>query len=373
MIPRSTTLSDDGRRLRRGLVWAAGALTALLIAVIVFAALDRSTIVDGPSGSSFVTTATGTAALHDALDRLGRDPRRIGRPLTAEVLDGLGSYLLADSEFGNFDQVERAALRGFVERGGVAVILGVPPGAILATFDVDAAWRGRPVGEADVVDPSSPARAVLGARFGSFQTGHDGVALASGPDGDLAVAFPRGDGSVVLIADSSLAHNATVLLADNAIFLEHVLIGPTGFDDYRHGFDDRPADGLLGAAPGNWSGAVMLGAVVLVLALTSYGRRFGAIEPRERVSAPDRSLFLDSVARSLRRSKGPLPLDPLEAAVAHRLGLPADADGAALADRAERAGVPAALVGRLADPDGDRAAVLDQTLATLMTTRGHGT
>jgi hypothetical protein len=373
VIPRSTTLTDEGRRLRRGLMWAGAAVIALLVAVIVFAALDRSTVVDGPSGSSFVTTATGTAAFHDALDRIGRDPRRIGRPLTPEALDELGSYLLADSEFGNFDQVERNALRGFVERGGVAVVLGMPPAALLATFDVDIVWRGTATGPGNVVDSGSPARTVNGARFGSFRPGHAGVTLASGPDADLAVAFRRGDGTVILVADSSLVHNASVRLADNAIFVDHLLPGPIGFDEYRHGYDDRPAEGMLAAAPGNWTGAALLGIVVLVLVLASYGRRFGAVEPRERVTAPDRSLFLESVARSLRRSEGPIPIDPLQAAVAHRLGLPADADGALLAVHAERAGVPAELTERLAGADPDRVAALDETLATLMTTRGQRT
>ena len=371
MIPRSTTLTEQGRLVRGRLLWGLGTLTAVLALAFAFIALDRSTVVDGPAGSSFATTATGTAALHDTLARVGRDPVQLREPLSPRVLDGVDSYLVTDVDFGQFDESELDALQAFVAGGGTAMIGGIPPRPVLDAFDVDLEWSGTPVGEVPVLWPLPNAETVHASRFGSFEPGHAGELIAGSSDRHLAVLFVHGTGVVVFVADSSVGHNATIDRADNVDFLGDLLDGRPGFDEYRHGYDDTPAGGLLAAAPGNWSGALVLGGIVLVLALVSYGRRFGPIEPERRELVPDRSTYIDAVARSLRRRGGTIPTGPLRLAVIRRLRLTPDATGADIAEAAQRIGLPADLTAALADGGTENPQVMDRALATLSTRRGH--
>ncbi len=365
MIPESSTITAEGKRLRESMLWGAATLVVLLVLAFLFLALDKSTVVDGPTGSSFVTTATGLAALHDVLDRDGRDPGRLQSPLSA--LDDYDVYLVSDVDFTSFAPTELSVLSDFVDDGGTAVLLGLPARAMLQALDIDIDWVGRAVGTVPVDSPEG--HTIDGARFGAFSPGHAGRVLAGSATRDLAVAFDRGAGTVVLIADSSVAHNATIAHVDNMDFLGEILEGRTLFDEYRHGFDDTPGTGLITAAPGNWSGALTLGGIVLALALVSYGRRFGPVEPRGRELAPDRSIFVDSVARSLRRAKTPIPLQPLQEAVRRELGLAPDTDPGKLMAAARREGVDDKLVDAL-DSDGvELAMALDHTLAALTNRR----
>lgn len=371
MIPRSTTLTEEGRRMRGRLLWGLGALTALLALAFAFIALDRSTVVDGPTGSSFATTATGTAAFHDTLARVGRDPLRIQEPLSAGVLGGVDAYAVFDVEFGQYDETELQALRAFVESGGTALIVGIPPNALLGVFDAELDWSGTSVGEVPVHVPLPHATTVRASRFGSFDPDHSGEPLAGSGERDLAVRFERGSGWVILVADSSVGHNATIDQADNVDFLGDVIEGRLGFDEFRHGYQNTSSGGLLAAAPGNWSGALVLGGIVLLIALVSYGRRFGPVEPGGRELVPDRSTYIDAVARSLRRADGTIPVEPLRSAVTRRLRLTSDATPDDIATAARRMGLPPDLVDALEHGGADDARVMDRALATLSTRRGH--
>jgi hypothetical protein len=371
MIPRSTTLTEDGRRVRGRLLWGLGTLAALVALAFAFIALDRSTVVDGPAGSSFATTATGTAALHDTLARVGREPVRLQEPLSPTLLSEVDSYVVSDVEFGQFDESELETLRAFVADGGNAVIAGIPPRAILEAFDVELEWSGTSVGEVPVLVPLPHAATVDASRFGSFDPGHSGDPVAGSPDRDLAVRFEQGAGSITFVADSSIGHNATIDRADNVDFLGDLIEGRPGFDEYRHGYQNTSTGGLLAAAPGNWPGALALGGIVLVLALVSYGRRFGPVEPESRELVPDRSTYIDAVARSMRRADGTTPLEPLRVAVTRRLRLTPDAATGDIADAARRVGLPPDLVDALEHGGAEDAQVMDRALATLSTRRGH--
>lgn len=319
MIPRSTTLTDEGRRIRGRIVWGAGALAALSVFAFVFLALDRSTVVDGPAGTSYATTATGTAALFDTLDRSGRQPVRLRTPLSDTTLAGVDTYVVADVGFGRYEPLELAALDRFVRSGGTAIVLGVPPDQISTTWELDAEWTGAPTGVVPTILPEAPQ--ADGTRFGSFSPGHGGTVIAGTDERHLVVSFDRDAGRVVLIADSSIAHNAAVARRDNVDVLGALIGDRPLFDEYRHGYsatDDAP--GLVGSAPGNWGGALVVGGVALAVTLLAYGRRVGPVEPSRRTTVPERVEFIDSVARSMRRAGDPLPTEPLLAALADRAG-----------------------------------------------------
>ncbi|HVR33127.1 MAG TPA: DUF4350 domain-containing protein [Acidimicrobiia bacterium] len=371
MIPRSTTLTGQGRQIRQRAIWGVAVLFVLVLLAVAFAMLDRSTVVDGATGSSFVTTATGLAALHDTLERAGRHPSRIQQPLSPAAMESLDAYLVSDVEFAQYAEIEMSALAGFVEAGGRILVLGVPPRALVDAFDIDLAWSGTPVGVVAVSVPLEHTSTLDASRFGSFARDHGGASLAGSPTADLVVRFTRGEGEIMFIADSSLAHNTTVGNADNIDLFGDLLTGRIGFDEYRHGYDDTPATGLISAAPGNWFGAGVLGVFVLALALVSYGRRFGTIEPQGRELVPERSTFIDSVARSMRRAGGSLPVVPLRKALQRELGLAADATTGDLRAAARARGVPAdILIGIESASATEQLHALDRTLATLFTRRG---
>lgn len=340
--------------MRGRILWGVGIVATLIALAFAFVLLDRSTVVNGPDGSSFVTAATGLAALHDTLEREGWESSRIERPLDPSATAGLGTYLLSDAEFAQYQAVELETLTRFVESGGSVWILGVPPRALVDGLDLDVDWVGTRAGVVPVLDPLPNAAEVDGSRFGLFEPGHSGELVAGTEDRHLVVRFLRGNGSVVLVADSSLAHNATIARADNVDLFGDLFDGTVGFDEYRHGYGQVESTGLIAAAPGNWEGALLIGAIVLVVGLGAYGRRLGPPEPTVRRLGPDRSEYLDALAHRLRRS-GPLPVEPLRLAVAHRLGVTGDAD---LAEAARSHGL---------DPSGDidDPRTLDHLLAEL--------
>lgn len=306
MIPASTTLTPTGRRIRSRIMWSVAAVAVLFALTFAFLALDRSTVVDGPDGSSFVTTATGLAALADTLERDGRQVVRIRRPLDPTVTNTLDSYVIADAGFGQYEASEVTALTRFVEEGGTVWILGVAPRSLQQAFELDAEWVGQRIGRVPVLEDLPHTSETEGARFGSFRPDHSGTTVAGDAGGDLVVRYQRGQGAVVLVADSSVAHNATVARADNIdLFGDLIGNGPIGFDEFRHGFrEDAETTGLIASAPGNWTGALALGAIVLVIGLVTYGRRLGPAEPTARPLVPDRSEYLDAMAHRLHRAGG---------------------------------------------------------------------
>lgn len=363
MMGPSTTITPQGRALRSRMLWAAAAGVALVALSFVFTVVDRGTVVDGPTGSTFVTTATGTAALFETLDRVGRDTMRVTTPISSEALRGLDTYVVADQATAAFQPGEIDALVEFREAGGTVVVLGPPPTELTAAFGIDVEWSAETVGEAEIAVPTAHVTRLEAPRFGAFTPGHAGTVLAGSAAGDLVVSF---DG-VVLISDGAVAHNATVDLADNVDFLGALLTGRVGFDEFHHGFREGSANGLLDAAPGNWEGASLMAAVALVVILVSYGRRFGSPEPSDRALAPDRAVFLEAVGRALRRVGGALPVAPLREAVWHRLGVGPDAAADEVARRARQLGLDDPLADEVAT--GQDPTALDRALAATSTRR----
>ncbi|MDX1448310.1 MAG: DUF4350 domain-containing protein, partial [Acidimicrobiia bacterium] len=265
MIPRSETLTAEGRRMRNRIMWGVGIVVALVALAFAFVVLDRSTVVNGPDGSSYVTAATGLAALHDTLEREGRSAVRIDRPLDPSFTAELDTYLVSDAEFGQYQPGELEALERFVENGGSVWILGVPPRALAEGFELDVDWVGSRAGTVPVLEALPNTETVEGSRFGQFDPDHSGEPVAGTDQAHLVVRFARGAGSVVLVADSSLAHNATVDRADNVDLFGDLAGSTIGFDEYRHGYGRPDSTGLLEAAPGNWEGALIVGAIALVV------------------------------------------------------------------------------------------------------------
>lgn len=179
----------------------------------------------------------------------------------------------------------------------------------------------------------------------SIDTDSDLLPLAGEPP--VAAAFEVGSGVVVYIADGSMLWNPS-LEQNGPWIVSLVPDGPVRFDEVRHGFMAAPASetptGLLAALPESVRRVTLLLIPVLVLALITYGRRFGPPEETERQIAPPRRELVDAVAGLMARMG-----DPVEAAglvpvrlrevVARRVGLPADASPETLVDRAQELGL----------------------------------
>jgi hypothetical protein len=331
MTVRSTTLTPEGRAIRRRLVVGAASFAGLVVLVTVISALSRSEVVDGPDGSSHVTTARGLAALFRTLERLGADPVRLERAVAAEDLRGAGAFVVADPDGTGYSPVEVSALRRFVEGGGTVVLAGYRDPDLAAGLlgEVPAEAAGS-AGTAVLV-PLAPGAPAADPAPRAVEAGPALPLVATRPGGAALVATVAVDeGLVHLVPDSSLLVNQFVGHPGN-IGLAVRLTGTARviFDEYRHGF--READlGGLPSLPGRWDRVARLGAVVLLVALFVYGRRLGAPEPARLLPAPERRLYLESVARTLRRTRRPLaataPVRRRAAElVARRASLPPDA------------------------------------------------
>lgn len=295
-----TTMTEEGRRLRTNILTGVVGTLLVMLALIVVAIFGDPEAVDGPDGSSFVTTPQGTAALAETIERTGGRVVRHLSPLDGPALDGVDAVVAADVGSATYDPFEIAALAAFVEAGGTVLLAGRPNGDLVSALVGEVpAWSAtttlsgtRTLGDGVVVS----------GRFGVFEPGN-GLPLVVADTRDLAVAYGVGSGVVILVADSAILSNATLDRASNAHFaLSLVGEGAVLFDEFRHGFTDQGRTGLIAAAPDGWRNAGLLAALATVVALIVYGRRFGPPEPEGRDFVPSRDRLIIAVGSTLRRT-----------------------------------------------------------------------
>lgn len=299
-----TTITAEGRKIRSNIVTGVVSILAIMVALVIVSAFGSDEAVDGPAGSSFVTTSLGAAGLYETLEELGADTRRSRRPISGDTLADVDTLIALEVGGMFYDPFERASIRNAVESGLTLITSGSPNAELLETA----------VGVVPEWLPTTPqnGRLTIGTgafsapRFGVFDPG-EGLPLVVSGDRHLAVVFTVGDGKVVLFSDTASIGNQGLGLFDNA----EVVIGQTGtgtvmFDEFRHGFTEQGTTGLLDAAPVSWSNTLRLLGVALVVALIAYGRRFGPPEPQGRSFVPSRRQLIDSVASSLRRTGSPV-------------------------------------------------------------------
>ena len=302
MIPPSTTITEEGRRTRRALLWLAGLVVAVNLLAWGITRLTSGRGVDGPDGSSYVTTPDGAAAVEGLLDRLGVATVRIRRPLDEIELDPAGTLLALDVSSSPYTSSELEAIDEFMAAGGRLVVAGQAE-FVERLFPDAPRWRTAGADSALTVgDVAGAGEEVRLGRFGSFE-----VIAADEPfltDGDTVIGVSRrvGRGTFVWIADSFPFHNGGIGRGRNAVAVVGMIdpAGPVYFDEYRHGYRDDAS--LWDVIPSGWQTALLLGAVVVALALVAYGRRFGPPYDLERRLPPGRETYLESVAGILSRA-----------------------------------------------------------------------
>ena len=301
MTVRSTTITEAGRSIRGRIVGAVVVFVGLVALVVIGSATDRSTVIDGPNGSSFVTTPNGTAALFELLDRTDRAPLRLTSTIDDRALDGLTTLIVVEPGLTAYEPSEVRAIAGWVDAGGRLIVAGRPPPILLDALEIEIEWSLDDLGVAATIIPAE--RAVDGSRFGSWPNPAANLPWAATDEGAAIVVTASGQGFVGLIADLGIVTNEGLPRADNAAMsLALVGSGPVGFDEVRHGYTDTDAPSLIDAAPGNWSTTLPLLAVALAAGLIAYGRRLGPPEPSARAMIPGREAFIGSMGDLLRRS-----------------------------------------------------------------------
>ncbi len=297
-------LGADRRPAARG--WLLGA-AAVVATFVVLGLLGEAfaPAPQGPSGSSYATSAGGVAAWAQLLGDDGHPVSRLRSPLASAHLNA-GSTLVVLG--GPAPDAAAAPLRRFVSAGGHLVIGGGDPTAALAaivgdppTFERRAVPIAHPVAALPVV---AGVRRVQTAGGGAFTgvTGSSRAALA-GAGGTLLVVAARGRGEVVALADPSAVENRLLASADDAQLALDLAGGPgrpVVFDEALHGY--TRATGLA-AFPGRWWVTIAGLALAAGAWALARGRRLGPAQRPDPAPVPPRAAYVEAMARALVRGR----------------------------------------------------------------------
>lgn len=270
-------------------------LLLLLVAVTALAAVAESREQAAlPALATFSSQPAGARALRLWLEEEGY---RVGDESGAafRVPEDTDLALILEPEAPGITEEEWAVLDAWVEEGGALVLIGEGFGTAFSATHYDleidyeqpaedvvfgAPWLGSPPFSASAVRP----RASLGGERDHY------VTLAASGDDPLLVAFPQGEGLVVLGTLTYPLSNAGLKVGDNPALALNIasLAGEGGtiwFDEWHHGVRGTAE---AGGGPGQWlrrtpaGRALLYSAAVLFVALALSGRRFGPPVPLSR-------------------------------------------------------------------------------------------
>ena len=343
---RSTTITEEGRRIRRRLVVVAAVIIVANLLNLATRALSGRQIVEGPPGSSHASTPLGVLAWKELLDAVDIPTGRLEQSVKTGLLDPEGTLVILDPGFWEPGEIELEGLRRFLNDGGRLILGG---------------WISDDLIES--VGGLAPSRSFSGPTISTVISSHadtEGVASVAGPGfgsyGDLTGATallgangaatlltqPVGDGVIVHLADSEIVSNGYIGQADNAILAVNLAGGRTVvFNEYVHGYG---AEGLFSILPERWRWALWLLGAALLVWMVAVGRRLGPPEPEFRDLAPERGRYVDSLGALMARSKQPGPATELIRAtarrnLARRAGLSNDASSEQLRAAAQAIGL----------------------------------
>ncbi len=378
MTLRSTTITDEGRATRRNIETLIVTVLAVAVAGWALTEFGRQQTGAGPNGSAFVTDVNGTAALAELIEDLGHPVLAATAPLVR--LDPGGTVMVLDPSIRTeYAPEEVEDLTSWVDGGGRLIVAGRPHPDLIGSLlpdDLRQGFDGR--APAPIVTPLRGVEGVLDSSgIVSARTETPHVVLAGEPS--VAIAFARGDGEIIYIADGSMLWNEHI--DDNAAWAVSLLVdGPVRFDEVRHGFTAAPAaespTSLLAALPTRVRSTVLLLLPVLGVALVTYGRRFGPPERTERLLAPSRRELVDAMTGLLSRVDDPVAagqpvLRRLRSTITRSAGLPADASDDEIIDSSHRLGLDPGLVRRAIHPGDEDGMFETQRLLAHLSEREH--
>lgn len=345
-----------------------------VVVVVVGGALVFASIPGGeergraPDRSSLEVSEGGYAGWALLLDDRGIDAGRIEQPPSVASLDP--DETIVGLDLGVLTSADEEALGEFVAGGGRLVTGGrtsvdsleAITGTSLEREDAGGSGAGEALAPAAEL---SGVTEIAGTGAARFTDAGEALPLYGDADAALLVEADRGEGEVLVLADSNPLTNAALASADNAQLAINLVGGPARgevrfLERLAVGGEDA-ATGLA-ALPSNWIygfAGLVLAAVVLVL---SRLRRLGPPTRPPSASAQPRIGYVDAMARTLARSSEAVAAaEPVrEAAVARIVGAGQPPVGGAsasegpdpdmLAAEAERAGISAEDARALAAP-----------------------
>lgn len=292
--PAYRTGEGTGRKvMSRGMVTLAVVIGANLLLVVLALILDPR--VDGPAGSSIVTTDHGYGAWHDTLPELAIPAERLRVPLEEATLPAGAVLVVAEPDLGLAGAGYGRALDDLLSRGGRVILAGEVAASLLGP-GAPSVGEGGSAGLAGVISTvPDVAELVLGEEWLSQVEGAD--VLVADAEGRARVAEVR-PGAVV-VAGPGLFENQAIGQGDNGVLAVRLVgSGPVYFDEYVHGFGAGQGLGALRPVVVVLSGL----AVAAVVWMWAVGARFGPPEQRMRALPPPRGDYLDGVAVSLART-----------------------------------------------------------------------
>jgi hypothetical protein len=272
-------------------VRATGPSTDLILIVAGVAAIATVTAISAlivpadaapqAQGSTYSATPSGAKAAYLLLVRIGRQPRRSFDPLTSVDVDPRSTTLILVDPGQPGSDLDRTALRRFVEAGGRVLATG--PGALpllpgmtrrpapgpaqLRQFT--AAVPGEVTTEPTLELSATPQRV----------TSEPSWVPVYGTSDDPGVMTARmGEGVIVWWASSRPLSNGAIAEAGHLrLFLSSIGSGrQVLWDEYYHGHA-RSFWSYLARTPLAWSGAQF--GLMLALAVFSFSRRRGPVRP----------------------------------------------------------------------------------------------
>ncbi len=274
-------------------------LGTVLILTLFSVAFDAR--VDGPAGSSIVTTDQGYGAWREVLEELGIPTNQLKVSLDEAVLPADARLVVVSPDPALIDADYVMAIQRFLDRGGIVITTEGDIGLMGGLGTVVGVLADSPSDEEMAVVGEFSDVAVLrvpGLPIDGSARIDIGERLVQSQDGQAV--FVSRPGNVILLSDMGLLTNQNLGEADNGILAVRLAgEGPVYFDEYVHGFG--AGQGVAGLPAGMVSVVLIL--VATVVWMWAVGARFGPPQQPHRALPPPRAAYLDGIAVSLAKSK----------------------------------------------------------------------
>lgn len=360
-------VAESEFRLGRVVVLAVLVIAGINLLVFLVRQVVEGEAVDGPAGSSYVTTAPGIAAMFEMYGQLGSDPERLRDSLLRDPPRTDQVLLQLDETTISVEGPEAGIVRDFVSGGGRLILAGPVSdrylNVLFEDYPVYALEDGS--GPYRQVFPDLPASGVARIEadtIGVLDEPRTWTPIYVDDEGRIIVAVSRlGSGDVYWIADYRFFANSHIGLADNASFAMALADGRQPvFDETIHGFMDT-----AGMIPEQWMVGFWLGLAAALVAVVSYGTRRVPPEEFTRDLAPARAQYVHSMGALLARTKNEAAaLEPIREAAMGLLAA-ASAEPAGRARIAMMLGLGPHEVSGLLDDEAPDPVVVGQAFAKL--------
>jgi hypothetical protein len=322
------------------IVIATAVLTILLAASAAFMTPQARDA--GGGASSFSHAASGGKAVYRTLEAAGYDVRRSFEPLTSLQAEPARTSLILSGQ-GSPSELDRRALRAFLEAGGLAVLVGAAGADVIGVAGVEPA-------DSSVTSPSvhrvfAPSPLAAGAPEITMTPGHGTprfdathvAVFAVSPSAPLVSTARIGRGRVVWLASATPLENAHVASAGNLRFLLNALGAPgertVVWDEHYHGHS-RSLWSYAAGTPLPWI-AAQAGLIALAM-LVAYSRRSGPVRARATDPRSSPMEFIDMLRALYKRAEASnaavrAARGRLARAVTSTCGLPPDSSHDAIA------------------------------------------